>query len=298
MELQYLIYALELGAVYALFALGLSLAWGMLDVLNLAHGALFTLGGFVAFRLGELWVGAPFPALVLAAMVCAGAGAAVLEFVAYGQIRRRFKNRTQIELSTLAAAIGAAAVIDQLIGISFVGEVFPVATHSIETHVYRLGPISISNIQIMIVVVALVLAFVLDQWVQRSRSGLATRAVAEAPRRVSLFGVSVARVALGTMFVSGALAGLAGVLFGAASTGLSVETGHILLVKGFAVVVVGGVGSTRGTVLAAFLLGLSEVLIVALGAPHASDAIAFALILLFLIFRPQGLFSRKSAVRA
>lgn len=298
MVLQQAINAIMLGSIFALFALGLSLAWGTLDVLNLAHGAMFVFGGFVAFELTRLGADMPFVVLVLAGMASAGIAAVALERVAFGPIRRRFTNKRQAELSMLAVTIGAGIMLDQIVNLRIDEEVFPVGAGAFTIERYDLGLFTVSNIQILVVVVAAVVAVALDIWVRRARQGMAVRAIAYSPNVASLLGINVNRVATATMLVSGALAGLAGVLLGVASSGLSIETGHALLIKGFAVLVVGGVGSVRGAVAAAYLVGAAEVAVVAWGPGTFRDAVAFGLIILVLLLRPQGLFARREAVRA
>lgn len=296
MLLQQLVNAVLLGSIFALFALGLSLAWGTLDVLNLAHGALFVLAGFVAYKLAALDL--PFVVLVAAGMVAAGLLAVVMELVAFGPVRRRFPNKRQAELSMLAVTVGAGVIIDEAIRRATGSEVFPVGQGSFEVERYHVGSVSIPNIGIVIVIVAIVCAFALDQWIRRSHGGMAVRAIAFSPTVPALLGVNVTRMAMATMFVSGALAGLAGVLLGVSTSGLEVGTGHAYLLKGFAVVVLGGVGSIRGALLAAYLVGIAETGIVAYGPGGLRDAVAFGLILVVLLFRPQGLLGQTRSVRA
>jgi branched-chain amino acid transport system permease protein len=296
MFLQQLVNAILLGSIFALFALGLSLAWGTLDVLNLAHGALFVLAGFVAFKLATLDL--PFIVLVAAGMVAAGLLAVLMEFVAFGPVRRRFPNKRQAELSMLAVTVGAGVIIDDVVRRATGSEVFPVGQGSFTVERYSVGSVSIPNIGIVIVVVTLLVAVALDQWIRRSHGGMAVRAIAFSSSVPALLGVNVTRVAAATMFVSGALAGLAGVLLGVSTSGLEVGTGHSYLLKGFAIVVLGGVGSIRGGLIAAYIVGAAETAIVAYGPGGLRDAVAFGLILVVLLFRPQGLLGQRRSVRA
>jgi branched-chain amino acid transport system permease protein len=276
--------------------MGLSLAWGVLDVLSLAHGALFVFGGFVAHEFSARW-NVPFPLLVLLGVVGSGLLAVVIEEVAFRQIRARFAAQRQRELSMLAASIGAGAIIEHFISKETAANVFAVAP-SFSIHFYRAGSVQVSNIQLLIVGSLVVLAGCLDWWILRSRSGTAVRAIAFSPKISPLLGIDVGALAMMTMFVSGGFAGLAGVLLGVSTSGLEASTGHSYLVIGFAVVILGGVGSVRGVLVAAYLVAVAQTAIVAYGPGGFRDAVAFVLILLVLLLRPQGLFARKRVIRA
>lgn len=293
---QQILNAIVLGSIYALFSIGLSLAWGTLDVLNLAHGSIFVFGGFLAYELSKL-DGLPFVVMLLGGAVGAGIVAVCLELVAFRHIRGHFTNKRQAELSMLVASVGAGLVIDQVIANETNNQVFSVEG-AFSIHTYHIGSLSISNIQILIIVVAVLIGLALDLWVSRSRQGRAVRGIAFDPAICGLLGVNVGRLAIMTMAVSGALAGLAGVLLGVETSGQDVTVGHSYLLKGFAVIIVGGVGSIRGGMIAAYMLAAGETAMIAYGPGGFADAVAFALIVLVLLVRPQGLLGRVRAQRA
>ena len=145
---------------------------------------------------------------------------------------------------------------------------------------------------------AVIVAVAMDVWVRRSRQGRAVRAVAYDGVTSSLMGVNVNLVAAGTMFVAGLLAGLAGVLLAVNIGGEDVTTGQDYMLTAFAILIVGGVGSIRGAVASAYLIAVAETAVVAYGPANWRDGVAFALILLILLVRPQGLFSRRRFQRA
>jgi branched-chain amino acid transport system permease protein len=157
--------------------------------------------------------------------------------------------------------------------------------------------VRVTNIQVIIVVVAILVAVGLELWIRRSRQGRAIRALAYDPGTAELMGVNVNLLAAGTMFVSGALAGLAGVLLAVNISGQDVLTGEYYMLTAFAILIVGGVGSIRGAVIAAYLIAIAETAVVAYGPSQYRDGVAFLLILLILLVRPQGIFARARVQR-
>lgn len=296
--LQQLINAIVFGSVLTLFALGLSLAWGTLDVLNLAHGAVFIFAGYLTYELTRQGTLGFVPALIVS-MIGAGAVTVAMEVLAFRRIRTRFSNKRQAELSMLVASIGAAIIIDQVVSNETEATTFGPPGSIFKVHEYHLfGSAGISNIQIVILVVAVLAAVGLDLWVRRSRQGRAVRAVAYDPVTSGLLGVNVNRVAVATMFVAGALAGLAGVLLAVNLRAEEVAVGQDYLLTAFAILIVGGVGSVRGAVMAAYIIAIAETAVVAYGPAQWRDGIAFLLILVVLLVRPQGLFAKVQFRRA
>lgn len=296
MLIAQLINALVLGSVLLLFSLGLSLVWGTLDVLNLAHGALFVFSGYIAYRIGEsvTW---PFPVVVVLGMIGAGLAAVVLELVAFGPIRDRMPNKRQAELAALVASLGGSIVLGQLVSNWTGNEIFVPNAKIFTPSNYHWGSVTISNIDIIITVAAIVVAVATQFWVSHTRQGRAVRSLAYAPTTASLMGVNVRLVATTTMFISGAMAGLAGVLLAYQISGETTDTGATYLLPAFSIIVVGGVGSILGAVAASYVLAIAETAIIAYGPGGYSAGVAFALIFIFLLFRPQGLFARRLTER-
>jgi branched-chain amino acid transport system permease protein len=288
---QQLINAIVYGSVLTLFALGLSLAWGTLDVLNLAHGAVFVFAGFLTYELAKHGTFSFVPTLILA-MIGAGLVTLALELVAFRHIRTRFVSRRQAELSMLVASIGAATIINQVVSNETNNTSFGPASTLYQVHEHHIGHAGITNIQIIIIVVAVVAAILLDVIVRRTRYGRAIRSVAYDPATAGLLGVNVNLVAATTMFVAGLLAGVAGVLLAVNLGAEDPSTGQEYLLTAFAILIVGGVGSIRGAVVAAYLIAIVETAVIAYGPSQWQDGVAFLLILLVLLLRPQGLFAR------
>lgn len=291
-----LVNALVLGSILLLFSLGLSLAWGALDVLNLAHGALFIFGGYLGYRIGESadW---PFPFVVVVCMIGAGLAAVLIEVVAFGPIRARFPNKRQAELAALVASLGASILLSQLVSNWTKDVAFAPSQSIFMVHEYVWGGVRVGNIDIIVTVAAIVVSVAISLWVTRSRQGCAVRAVSYAPTTASLMGINVRMLAITTMFISGAAAGLAGLLLSIEISGETADTGQAYLLSAFAIIVVGGVGSILGAAVASYVIAIAETAIVAYGPSEYSTGIAFALIFIFLLVRPQGLFARRLTAR-
>jgi len=289
--------ALALGSVYALFALGLSLVWGVLDVLNLAQGALFLLGPFVTYEVARAHP-MPLAAVLPIAMVATGLVAVVLEVGIFRYVRRTVDDRKRRELTMLITSIGAGAIITQVVANETGNYIFFIPHQVFQPVTYTIGRhVRVSNIDIILLALALALGVALGQWVRRSRHGRALRAVAFDVRRSGLFGVSADRLAAFTLFVSGALAAAAGVLFSLSVGGIDSTVGDNYLLIAFAVVILGGVGSIAGTVIGAFLVAGAETAVTAAGIGQWQEAVVFGVILLVLALRPDGLFRAQRTQR-
>ncbi|MCU1690949.1 MAG: amino acid transporter permease [Frankiales bacterium] len=291
--LQQLLNAMVLGSVFLLFSLGLSLAWGTLDVLNLAHGAVFVFGAYAAYET-SLHTSSPV-LVVLVAMAGCGLVAAALEVCAFGRIRTRSGSKRQAEFGVLVSSLGGATVIGHLIDQRTDGQMF--SQTAVTPTIYDVAGVRFSSVDVVIVVVSAVVAAVLHSGITRWRNGRAVRAVAVDPLTAGLMGINVAWLAICTMFVSGALAGLAGALLAFNSSGMTVGTGEAYMVSAFAILVVGGVGSVPGAAIVSYGLAVAQTAVVAYGPSEFQTGVAFLLILVFLVYRPSGLFSKQLAVR-
>jgi branched-chain amino acid transport system permease protein len=275
------------GSIYALFALGYTLVFGVLDILNLAHAAVFMLASFLALTLvGAL--GMPIYAALPLAMLGAALIGLLLERVAFRPLRRRTDSNISGLISSLAMATVFEAVALQVWGPNVTRFPFGTLPEGQPISVPLLGA-QISRLQLTAVGVAVVLFLALTWLVQRTRLGREVRAVAESPRAARILGIDVDRVIAASFFISSALGGAAGVLYGLAYNAIAPDMGRGIELKGLAVIILGGMGSMPGAVLAGFALGLSEVFVVAhLGASYR-DAVSFAGLFLILVLRPRGL---------
>jgi branched-chain amino acid transport system permease protein len=293
---QQVLNGLILGSILLLFSLGLSLAWGTLDVLNLAHGSLFILGGYLGYQIGTS-TSLPFVVVAILAILGSGLAAAVMELIAFGPIRRRMESRRQAELAVLVASLGASIVLNQTIANRVDNAIFSPPASLLPIHRFEFWGIRVTNVQVTILAVTLVASVVLAVWINRSREGRATRAVACDPQIAELMGIWVRALRLRVMFLSGALAGLAGFLMAFQISGEDAQTGSTYMVSAFAILILGGVGSLSGAAMAAYVIAMAETMLVAYGPSEYSTGVAFFLIFVTLLFRPEGLVSRGKSVR-
>ncbi len=288
---QQIVNGLFLGSIYALFALGYTLVFGVLDILNLAHQAVFMLCAYVALLLVgslHLHMFAAFPLAVLAG----GLLGIVVDRVAF----RPLRGRSDSNISGLISSIALATILEAL-GLQLFGpdvERFPLGT--VPDRSVQIGGAIVSELQVVIIAIALLVMGALTFLLQRTRLGRRIRAVAESPLAARILGVNVNRIIAAAFFLSSALGAAAGVLFGLAFNNVGPDMGRAVELKGLAVIILGGMGSMPGAAVAGFALGLLEVFTVAKLGSSYRDAIAFGVLFLVLVLRPHGLFG-KAAMR-
>lgn len=282
---QQLINALALGSVYALFALGFTLVFGVLGVINLAHGAIFMLGSYAALLLVErlalpLWLALPL------AMGATGLIGLSVDFLVLKPLRKRQAPHLTPMIATIGVAIMLTNLAQGLFGAE--NQRFPVGT--IPADNITIGQLHISAVQIGIVVIAFLLMVLLLAVMRRTQLGRALRAIAESPKAAYLLGINVERLFHLTSFAAAALGGAAGVLVGLSFNAISPFMGQPMLHKGIAVIILGGMGDIRGAMIGGLFLGFAEVLTVAYISSDFRDAIAFGLLFLILLIKPSGMF--------
>ncbi|MBI5018078.1 MAG: branched-chain amino acid ABC transporter permease [Deltaproteobacteria bacterium] len=284
---QQLFNAVTLGSVYALFALGFTLVFGVLEVINLSHGAVFMVGAYTALllvtkaKLG-VWVALPL------AMAASGFLGLVIDQV----VLRPLRARRAHHLMPMIATIGVATLVTNVTQGIFGAETsrFPFGT--IPEASFAVGSVQVTVLQVAIFVIAVALMLLLVALLQRTRLGKAVRAVAENPQTSYLLGINVEGVFRLVSFAAAALGGGAGVLIGLSFNAIFPFMGQPLLPKGVAVIILGGMGDVRGAMVGGLFLGLAEVMSVAYLSSDYRDAIAFGLLFLILLVRPSGLFGR------
>ncbi|WP_295453025.1 branched-chain amino acid ABC transporter permease [uncultured Thiodictyon sp.] len=303
--LQQLVNGLILGSLYALVALGYTMVYGILELINFAHGEIVMLGALVSVSvLGVLVaMGVPVPlalllALAAAVLVCVATGVLV-ERIAYRPLRNAPR------LAPLITAIGVSIVLQNLAMILW-GRQYLSFPPVLEPHIYAWHGASVSNVQLLIVAVAAVTMGALLLLVHRTRLGRAMRATAQNREVAGLMGVDVNRVIAATFAVGSALAAVAGLLIAAYYGIAHYNMGFLLGLKAFSAAVLGGIGNIPGALLGGLLLGVIE----SLGAgyigdltggflgSHYQDIFAFFILILVLIFRPSGLLGERVSDRA
>jgi len=286
------------GAIYALIALGYTLVYGVLRLINFAHSEVFVTGSFAAIlttRLlgvgadeaipGTAIVIAVLFAAVLAAMAASGATALIVERVAYRPLRKR----NAPPLVFLISAIGASIAISEAFGVFYSRDNVPVGNLIEPATQFTLFGASITNRMILIVVAAFGMMILLDTIINRTRLGRGIRAVAMDPDAAALMGVNKDRVIAWTFVLGGLMAGVAAVLYNLNIGVTKFNAGFLLGLKAFTAAVLGGIGNLRGALLGGLLLGLVENWGQAVIGSEWRDVIAFVFLILVLMFRPTGL---------
>jgi branched-chain amino acid transport system permease protein len=288
---QQLLNGLTQGGTYALIAIGYTLIFGVLEIINMAHGEVFMIGAMAGYALVTLLGWGLVPAL-LGGMIGAALVGAVLEFTALRALRRKGISN----LAPLISTIGLAMVLQNLM-IRFVGaEPLPFRV-PLAGFVLKLGPVQVTATQLVVLGVSLVLMVALQWTLSRTGLGRAVRAVSENPETASLLGVNVSGIVLATVMLASALGGAAGVLVGVSFVSVSSVMGLAYGLKGLAVIILGGLGNVSGAVAGGLLIGVLEAMTIAYGGAFAGyrDAVAFGFLFLVLVLRPQGLFGQNAA---
>ncbi|MCC6445447.1 MAG: branched-chain amino acid ABC transporter permease [Armatimonadetes bacterium] len=286
MLIQQLINGIAWGSVYALIALGYTMVYGVLRLINFAHGDLYMVGAYIGYYLLVGGVGF-VPALIGAMALCALLGM-LIERCAY----RPLRHRRAPHLTALITAIGVSLLLENAGQLLFGPEpkAFPQAIPA--RPLWTSGDIVISNQDALIVAVAILLMLGLRFIVLTTRVGQAMRAVSWDLEAASLMGVPTDRIIAFTFALGSALAAAAGVLIGLRNPKIDPLMGILMGLKAFVAAVLGGIGSIPGAVLGGLLMGVLEYLVIGYWSSTYRNAIAFALLILVLIVRPQGLLGR------
>lgn len=285
-----LITGLLLGGTYALIAMGLNLQYGVARIMNLANGEMLVAGGFAAFWFWTAGQISPLLTVFLAAPVAFAANWLVY-VVMLRPLVRRARTRGQLETDSILATFGLSFVGVGLMLAAFGGDFFNYSY--LARPVTLLGETYALN-RVTAFLAAVVLCGALWLWLERSRAGLALRAIATAPASARLVGIDVQFRAALAFALGGAVTATGGALISTFLT-LDASTGVIFTLKALIVVIMGGVGDVRGTIVAALMLGVLETFVASLIDPGLTLAAAYVLFLLILLFRPQGLFGRRPA---
>lgn len=292
MLIQQLVNGLVTGSVYALFSLGFTLVFGVQNILNLAHGSLFMLGGFIGL-ICITYLGLPFPVALLVAAIGAGLASIVVDLIAFRPLRKRGAP----EFSAIITSIGANLIMINLAQRFTESRVLRYPFGTFPIYAIQIAGIRITLFQIFMVAVCLVLVVALVFYLYRTRFGGQIRAVAINERTAGLLGINAAIVYLQTFFISGALAGIAGVLIGTAFNSVHFLMGEPFMLKAFVVVVLGGLGSIPGALIAGMALGVVQTLTIAYVSTGLSDIVIFTILFLALVVRPSGFFGPKAESR-
>jgi len=297
--IQYTVDGLTLGSVYALIALGYTLVYGVLKLLNFAHGDVFMVGTFVGYGVLQALGGPANPSVpiwivislvtISAMAVCAGLGVAIERF-AYRPLRDAPR------IAPLISALGVSFFLANSMQLLFGAtprnyDLFEYRTGYLYLHGLHISNVTVPLLRIITICAALVLMVVLWILVNRTRTGRAIRATSFDREAAAMMGIDIDRVIVFTFVLGSALAGAAGVMF-ALRVPTNVSIGFIAGLKGFTAAVIGGIGSIPGAMAGGLVLGLAESYTQGYISTQWSDLIVFSILIAFMIFRPQGLLGR------
>jgi len=281
--LQQTLNALQLGSIYALIALGYTMVYGILTMINFAHGDLFMVGAFMCFVAAVL-LKLPFVPTLLLSMASVALLGVIIERLAYKPLRQAPR------VSAIITALGVGIFLE-----NFTLALDPYPKHIpplIPTTIWTVGGVSISSLQVLIILLSIGLMLLLDFIVQRTMVGMAMRAISWDKTIVPLMGVPINLVISLTFAIGTSLGAAAGTMYGLAFPVIDPYMGILIGWKAFISAVVGGIGNIRGAMIGGFILGAVEVFVAAYGKSTYRDFVAFALLLILLIFRPYGILGK------
>lgn len=284
--LQQMINGLSLGSIYALIALGYTMVYGIIKLINFAHGDIYMLGAFTAFYATTFFHLNFFVALIIAMLLCGVLGV-VIERIAYKPLRHATR------ITALITAMGVSYVLEYTTQYFAGSEVKTFPTDLLENTAFSLGGVRITMMQIYIFVITIVLMIILTYIVSKTKMGRAMRAVSVDEDAAKLMGINVDTTISFTFFLGSCLAGVAGVLVGVYYNSINPLMGMTPGLKAFIAAVFGGIGNIPGAMIGGLFIGIAETLVTAYGSSLYKDAIVYVILILVLILKPDGLLGKN-----
>lgn len=289
---------MQWGSFLALIAVGYTMVYGVLLLINFAHGDIFMVGAYAGYFIGSFLlrryeIQLPFdlpswlilPVTILLTMAVTSLVGVTIERVAYRPLRNRGAHRLYLVITALM--FGLLLEYGNLAVLGATDRQFP---DLFQKQVYNIGNLSITNVRLLVIVLSFITMGLLGIFVQRSKWGMAMRAISYDRLAVPLMGISVDAIIVLTFVIGSSLAALAGVMYGTAFPILSYNMGLLVGWQAFIAAVVGGIGSIRGAMVGGYLLGFIQIFVVAFLPSTYRDLITFTVLLLILVIRPNGLF--------
>lgn len=284
--LQQIVNGISLGSIYALIALGYTMVYGIIKLINFAHGDVYMIGAYIGFAAITYANLGFFPALIISMLLCALLGM-VIERVAYKPLR----NATKI--AVLITAIGVSLLLEYVM-MFFVGAEVRSYPQVLSEQTFHLGEVLINLQQVYIVATAIALMILLQFIVHKTKTGKAMRAVSIDKDAAQLMGIKVDRTISFTFAIGSAFAGAAGVLVGIYYNSIDPLMGIMPGLKAFVAAVFGGIGSIPGAMIGGLFIGIMETMVSGYGNSMYRDAAVFAFLILILLFRPTGLLGKNT----
>lgn len=285
--IQQVINGLALGSVYALLAIGYSMVYGIINLVNFAHGSVYMVASFFGLFLASV-LHLPFTAILILAMGFAAILGMTIEKVAYKPLRNSPK------VALFITAIGMSMVLENGLRVNFLAgpNPWPFPT-IIETVNYEIGGVTITNLQILTLMVVTVCTVALQLFLFKTKTGYAMRVVSYDRDAAALMGINVNKIISVTFAIGSALAGAAGVLVGMMYPKIDTLMGTMPGLKAFVAAIMGGIGIVPAAMFSGLFIGLMEAMTKAYVSSRMSDAISFIILIILLIFKPEGLFGKK-----
>ncbi len=282
--IQQMVNGISLGSIYALMALGYTMVYGIIKLINFAHGEIYMVGAYIGFALTTFFNLGFFPALILS-MILSSLLGVIIEKVAYKPMR----NSTRIAALITAIAVSMFLQYGMMYLVSPQTRTYPELLPNKQINLFGTGAvIDIANIYILAVTISLMV--LLQYIIHRTKTGKAMRAVALDGDASQLMGIDVNKTISYTFAIGSALAGAAGVLVGIYYNTINPLMGAVPGLKAFIAAVIGGIGIIPGAVFGGFFLGVTETTVSALGGSLYKDAVAFAILIIVLLIKPNGIF--------
>jgi len=301
--LQQLINGLTLGGVYALIALGYTLVYGVLQILNFAHGDVYMVGAFLGYFVmiafgGPVASSIPIPLMIFLMFAVSMLGTGVLGVVIEKFAYRPLRNSSRI--APLISALGVSILLQNAALLIFGSNIrsYDTSSYIPSTAGFAVGDVTVDAIRLMVLILSLILMFALGRWVNNTQVGRAMRAIAVDKDAAVMMGIDIDKVIRWTFFVSAALAGAAGIMNGLLLRGVSSGMGFIPGLKGFTAAVLGGIGSIPGAMLGGLVLGVLEAMTQGYLSTNFSDTYTFILLIAIMLIRPNGLLGKKMIRKA
>jgi len=280
---QQILNGLAIGAVYTLIALGLTVVFGILGIAHFAHGSVAMLGGYLTFAVMERW-GLPFFVSMALAMIAGAVAGLLIERLAYRPVR------DAPHINAFIIALGLTMMVEGFNLLAFGADQVVIQTPY--RAVFNIGGIAVAELRVIVILTAFSLIGITALLIRKTKTGKAIRAVAQNRNAAILMGVNVERISQVVFGISSALGVAAGALIGALLA-IAPGVGESLAVKGFAVLILGGLGSVPGAVLGGVILGVSEAMAAGFISSAYKDVIAFLVMIGVLLLRPEGLLGKR-----
>lgn len=291
--IQQLVNGLSLGSIYALIALGYTMVYGIVKLINFAHGEILMVGAYTAYYVLRT-VGASPLGLALAfaaAMIVCGITGITIERFAYRPLR------SSPRLNSLITAIAMSLILQNGVRVLPFAGPNPRQFPTMDTIMVPFGAVSVSNIQIIVITVSIVLMLILNYIINWTKTGKAMRAVSYDMQAASLMGISVNRIIAFTFALGSVLAAAGGILYATAYPQIEPTMGAMPGLKAFVAAVLGGIGSVPGAMLGGYILGVAETMTKGFLSSQFADAISFSILILILLVKPTGIMGQKTRVK-